>query len=66
MKNVFIVVREYDVEGSRIAGIYEKKEDAEVALLKNNTDGYGLVGDGGNRIEEIELNTYFDIGEIGL
>lgn len=61
---VFVVVREYDVEGYRIAGIYDNRPDAEAALIKNNDDGYGMTGE--NRIEEIELNTYFDIGDIGL
>ena len=64
MKTVFIVVREYDVEGYRIAGIFENRPDAEEALAKNNDDGYGMTDE--NRIEEIELNTYFDIGELGL
>ncbi|WP_372809463.1 hypothetical protein [Litorivivens sp.] len=64
MKTVFIVVREYDLQGYRIAGIYESRADAAEALLKNDEDGYGMKD--GNRIEEIELNTYFDIGEIGL
>ena len=64
MKTVFIVVREYDVEGYGIAGIFENRADAVEALAKNNDDGYGMTAE--NRIEEIELNTYFDIGEIGL
>jgi len=61
---VFVVVREYDIEGYRIAGIYDNRQDAEAALIKNNDDGYGMIDE--NRIEEIELNTYFDIGDIGL
>ena len=61
---VFVVVREYDVEGYRIAGIYDNRPDAAMALLRNNEDGYGMTSE--NRIEEIELNTYFDIGDIGL
>jgi hypothetical protein len=64
MKTVFIVVREYDREGYRIAGIYENRSDAEGALAKNNEDGYGMTA--GNRIEKVPLNTYFDIGEIAL
>lgn len=64
MKKVFIVIREYNVEGYRIAGIYEDKADAAMALLKNNEAGYGMTD--GNRIEEVELNKYFDIGDIGL
>lgn len=64
MKTVFIVVREYDVEGYRIAGIFDNRSDAEGALAKNNEDGYGMTTE--NRIEEVELNMYFDIGEIGL
>jgi len=64
MKKVFLVIREYDTEGYRIAGIYEKRADAAMALLKNNEDGYGMTGE--NRVEEVELNRYFDIGDMGL
>ena len=61
---VFVVVREYDAEGYRMAGIYDNRPDAEAALLRNNEDGYGMTGE--NRIEEVELNTYFDICDICL
>ena len=64
MKNVFVVVRDHDIDGYGIAGIYENKIDAEAALLKNNKDSYGFIET--NRIEEIPLNTYFDIGDISL
>lgn len=62
MRNVFVVVVDYDIEGFRIAGIYEKKEDAELALAKAREDGYGIE----NYIREAPLNVYFDIGDIDL
>jgi hypothetical protein len=64
MKTVFIVVRDYDTAGYKIAGVYDTRGEAALALLKNNEDGYGLADR--NRIEEVEMNTYFDIDDIGL
>ena len=64
MNTVFIVVRYYDCEGYRIAGIFETKLEADTALLKNNEDGYGMKG--ANEVVEIEVGKYFDIGDISL
>jgi hypothetical protein len=64
MKTVFVVVRDYDVEGYGIIGIFENRKDADLALAKNDKEGYGIKGS--NRVEEIKLNTYFDINEINL
>ena len=62
MKKVFVVVVDYDIEGFRVAGIYDKREDAEAALSKTKDDGYGLE----NYISEAPLNVYFDIGDINI
>lgn len=64
MKSVFIVVRDYDIEGYRIAGVYDNRGDAAIALLRNNEDGYGMKTE--NRVVELPLNTYFDISDIEL
>lgn len=64
MNNVYIVIRDYDYEGYSIVGVYEKLVDAHSALIKNNNEGYGDKY--GNRVVEIKLNTYFDIGDIDI
>ena len=64
MDTVFIVVRDYDYDGYRIAGIFKTKEEADGALLKNNDDGYGMKDT--NEVVELEVGKYFDISDISL
>ena len=64
MKTVFLVVRDYDCEGYKISGIYTDKESAVMTLKKLNDDGYGYFYS--NRIVELPLDTYFDLGDIEL
>ena len=64
MDTVFIVVRDYDYDGYRIAGIFKTKEEADEALLKNNDDGYGMKDT--NEVVELEVGKYFDISDISL
>ena len=64
MKTVFIVVRDYDCEGFRISGIYTTRTDADAALTKINELGHG--DNRANRVVELPVDTYFDIGDIEL
>ena len=62
MKTIFLAIRDYDVEGYKIAGVFETEKEANAAVEKSKDNGYGYD----NYVRELPFGEYFDVGDIDL